>query len=67
MTAKCPSAPTFRTLDCKWGRAGGGNIHRECVLPLCGVAMSPTSTRSRLQSAREGHLTIMKYTTLHLV
>ena len=49
---KCPSAPTNRTLDSKWERAEGGNIHRGGVLPLRSVAMSPTSTQSRLQSAR---------------
>jgi hypothetical protein len=31
------------------------------VLPLPGNAVYSMYTRSRLQSAREGHLTIMKY------
>ena len=52
ITIKCPSAPTYRTLNSKWERAEGGNIHRGGVLPLRSVAMSPTSTQSRLQSAR---------------
>ena len=63
MTAKCPSAPTFHTLDCKWERAGGGEIHQGVVLPLPGIAVCRTSTRPRLQSAHEGHLNIMKYST----
>ena len=52
ITIKCPSAPTYRTLNSKWERAEGGNIHRGGVLPLRSVAVSPTSTQSRLQSAR---------------
>ena len=64
---KCPSAPTYRTLNSKWERAEGGNIHQGVVLPLPGIAVYSMYTRSRLQSAREGHLTIMKYTTPDLV
>ena len=63
ITIKCPSAPTYRTLNSKWERAEGGNIHQGVVLPLPGNAVYSMYTRSRLQSAREGHLTIMKYTT----
>ena len=64
---KCPSAPTLRTLNCTKERAGGENILRGVVLPLPGIAVYSMYTRSRLQSAREGHLTIMKYIMPRLV
>ena len=67
MMVKCPSAPTYRTLNSKWERAEGGNIHQGVVLPLPGNAVYSMYTRSRLQSAREGHLTIMKYIMPRLV